>query len=689
MSKINEVTIDDLIAKEERMITMYEAELSFWQDSQQNLNTSEGKDEHDPDDDPLEWILGSKSAAEQLSSEIFGDSNEGYSEQDEEDILASQSVLRGFCFTHVERLKRRRDSLSSSSQQGFLHDESVKLVSYRLKGHFLLPQPAFASPTAAAEIRLDFEIPTKDPARKQGITDHSAASQTAKSTELSTIPRVVYMNAKLVDPDWTWLNQELATTATQARTSRRKGERNQERELETVTALFENDLPSWMNTITNYINFEHRRQEVLSVLKEQGRLTYETLVTEVVPTTTVTLQTPLQQSNETSHSLTGRSFTCLWCWSWIDGGGDYLQVLENPSLSSFSLSSSASSPGQTLFQQSDLDFMVDTCGSCEMVIQQIFPPLRTSLTVQGEKVERRDCAAKLLEKDDIDVCDKEMFDNRPDAHGSPETSSSRGEDESEQDDSRQLSDYELLRLERIKRNEDYLEKLGLLRKEEPVTKKKRHHPKKEKRALSVERRSSLRLRGGESVNQWKAREGFSGLVSATLGRQTISSHALNEHNSHQSVSSAQYFPNSLSRNLPSSSLETVSAACGLATRSGIAGPLEKKGVRQSTASKQNVSPLKIKQNDFYFSNKLVSATKSLHKKFKPIPSKPFPTINSYGKVHESASEDSEEEWRGLKHISFPPKTPPRIQTDGTFARPRGMAPTGCIWDRTRGVWVKK
>ena len=102
----SDTSIEEEIAKEQRLIRIYEAELKLLLDQEEQRNaqqTTTVVDDDDGDDTtlggPLDWILQLQDTESSMSS-LYASLR---TTQEEDDHSRLQPLIRGFCFTHIQK----------------------------------------------------------------------------------------------------------------------------------------------------------------------------------------------------------------------------------------------------------------------------------------------------------------------------------------------------------------------------------------------------------------------------------------------------------------------------------------------------------------------------------------------------------------------------------------------------------
>jgi hypothetical protein len=470
-------SMDQAIEQEERLIRLYKAELSLLKQQQERRTHSSIPEQHPtqlPVDqstaspathsndgvDPLDWILQQQPQAS-VSSLMTSVAVE--EDRFREDLQDMQSALRTFCFTCVDRVATTSKNKERQTRASDYEPDDSTLVSYNFQGYFEF------DPSIKADIVVDFRLGRED---RKGQA------------------RVLGIDCKLSsekDEDLTWLQQE----------SRIKGED-------------ETNLSKWIDGLSNYLQFDKRRKQFLSAWEEKGYVEVKHVRSKSI------VKIPLQPRDEVGiddedpGNVSENDQTCVsivWGWKW-KVGRDVLRLAQ-----------ASSALG---LRQQDLDSLVKTCDSCERAIELVIPTRGKSgndsddSEVLGELSERESLSSsdrksrnkrnkgrsnistEPLLQDPVDDADDEgdaFHSDRDDDITDDENNNDGGsQDEWGAADGGDMSEYELMRLERIKRNEMRLAELGLKGIEKKADKKpRRRYRTKKDRKVVPRRRLSSRL----------------------------------------------------------------------------------------------------------------------------------------------------------------------------------------------------
>ena len=466
---------------------------------------------------------------------------------------------------------------SASCSSGYCQKAPPSLAStYELRGYFV------DNPEIRAKIVVGFEATTAascsfalkgkpesaaSPGKKrESSDDRSAAGEAAhhagSSTRIaSTTYEILGPNSDSVaangceveeaaDEDWTWLPEELErhhrSTLSGAAAGGGGGE--------AVTPL-----ALWLQRIGDYVRFDRRRRDFLersrrqclvaSVAQNRSKTTIEIPLVRclgedgrgAVPASasaaavsgpidgeemsTVARNGTADVAEEGDANTTAKipTLSLVWGWSWKEGR-DVLRLTQVSS--------------ELGLDQNDLNQLVSVCSSCERALEAIFPKLSGDIQEDwGEEGAGDSSSAKAYDGEEkFAMVNIDADDEESDYCDEDEEEEENEEDMEEQDSEsssssveRELSEYELARLERIKRNEAYLAKLGLHHTATTVKNggrkngtngRKRKRPgrkkngakqqnnrrtatresKRPKPSSTVERRTSSRLRGDVEVH---------------------------------------------------------------------------------------------------------------------------------------------------------------------------------------------
>jgi hypothetical protein len=474
--------IDHAIEQEERLIRLYKAELSLLKQQQERRAHSSIPEQHptqllidqstassaatasahnNDEVDPLDWILQQQPQAS-VSSLMTSVAVE--EDRFREDLQGMQSALRTFCFTCVDRVATTTsNNKERQTRTPDYEPEDSTLVSYNFQGYFEF------DPSIKAEIVVDFRLGRED---RKGEA------------------RVLGIDCKLSsekEEDLTWLQQE----------SRIKGED-------------ETNLSKWIDGLSNYLEFDKRRKQCLSAWEQKGYVEATHVGSKSI------VKIPLQPKGEVESddgdfgSVSKNESTCVsivWGWKW-KVGRDVLRLAQ-----------ASSALG---LRQQDLDSLVKACDSCARAIELVIPARGKSSDASDDsevlvelseteslsssyrksRKERAKGRSKMstepLLQDPVDDADDEgdaFNSDRGDDHTDDEDNNDGGsKDEWGAADESEMSEYELMRVERIKRNELRLAELGFKSKEKKADKKpRRRYRTKKDRKISPRRRLSSRL----------------------------------------------------------------------------------------------------------------------------------------------------------------------------------------------------
>lgn len=464
--------LDLAIEQEERLINLYNTELSILKSDQEKQKQSAQLQEHADATrrapsvsatavdsnrvDPLDWILQQQPQAS-ISSLMSSVAVE--EERFREDLQAMQAALRGFCFTAVDlvtSVASRRYARASTEM------DTTDSVSYNFRGYFQFDT------SVKADILVDFRL---------GRENRNGEA------------RVLGIECKLSSEtqDLTWLQEE----------ARIKGE--------DVT-----NLSRWIQRLGDYLEFDQRRKRVISIWEEKGFAEATHVRSKSIVKIPLKSRSQVETDNDDTTTRNDRSLSIVWSWKWKEGR-DVLRLTQ-----------ASSTLG---LKQQDLDSLVKACESCERAIGLVIPRNGDSDDVDSAS----ESPLELCDAESVSSANEEPLKLRAKRHGRPKTAQQLDDepilqdplddaddegdpfnserDESTNDeaddaskdskrsaDQRQLSNYELFRLERIKRNEMRLAQLGLdVMGKQQVVKRPRRRNKKKTVVSPRSRRHSSRL----------------------------------------------------------------------------------------------------------------------------------------------------------------------------------------------------
>jgi hypothetical protein len=357
-------------------------------------------------------------------------------------LLKLQSVLRGFSFTEIHSVgKNSPTSNDTTTTTSPPHTSTI--VSYNLHGCFVM------QPTLHATFVLELDIGSI-PGKVRNVSCRVVCQERNPHNANDT-----------THDSWNWL-------AVQAKPPH-----------DTC------DFPGWLNRLTAYLDFDHQRQAYLHSVAVtfpwQG-------VAWKQRKDTCRLVIPLNQSTWTRLVL-------VWAWDW-ENDKDTLSVTTE----SIRLGVS----------QMELDCLVQTTGSCHKAVDTIISRLTSTDSPSHQRSSKRhheivfsESDTSLHESDRSDESAVAEPSSPGDADDEGTSSSEDGpsthqnDDDSIDDDDeernlhispnsgRRRSEYEVLRLQKMKRNADKLAELGLSSEAKPFPGKPLHGKRKRKRKTII------------------------------------------------------------------------------------------------------------------------------------------------------------------------------------------------------------
>ncbi|GKY99805.1 hypothetical protein MPSEU_000934300 [Mayamaea pseudoterrestris] len=337
-----------------------------------------------------------------------------------------QACLSGFCLESVDRHSPSSDIHSNQDSP----NRSSQREAYTLKGYFVDHQELGA--TIRIELQIEAAVAPNHLSVRSSTIANEDKSANERQLRVSAVLYTLVSRAKshtfeqnaATDDDIAWLQQLDATV--------------------TFDPL---NLASWTDAMVRYLRF--RKQRLLFLREKDHAIR---ITRQVHAKMTIELLLSDRQDSFTVDSSTSASSIHLdWDWSWKLGK----DLLRLPETTMMSLS----------LHRSGLAQLVTLTGSCQAAIELMLPSSTTTSSSSesdsnnsNEDSDADDEAAvsrhdELAFNADGDDGDEEYDDDASDI--------SRIEKAKHHSKKHKLSEYELQRLERIKRNEAYFVSLGL------------------------------------------------------------------------------------------------------------------------------------------------------------------------------------------------------------------------------------
>ena len=194
----------------------------------------------------------------------------------------------------------------------------------------------------------------------------------------------------------------------------------------------------WIDRISNFIDFDDRRNKCIDKWKHESLLLQDK--TEGLNRI---ISFGLGDEDSGAGSNKGQSKCISLVWGWKEGQEFLRFTADSAHLG---------------LQQIDLDYLVRACGGAfHTAIQKMLPTPENILAC--EKDTRKQL--ETTETAEFDADDEQSAQVGEQDEASVASTASRASETPRSPSGRKLSDYEIFRLERIKRNQEYLAKLGL------------------------------------------------------------------------------------------------------------------------------------------------------------------------------------------------------------------------------------
>ena len=425
------LSLDEQIAQEELLIRCYQAELENLKRKQRvdhddvdaREDTEPAVTDHNPGDNHvlLEWMMQDNvEAAQELASNADLDPARLIRENQ------LQATLSGFCLESVDRL-------ASQSPQ-------ARCERYKLRGYFM------DDPSLGAEIEMELQaMDPNDQARSPPPNGSSSNNRTKSFTQgdhhclrMARLHVRFAIRRNVVAPpgqsktqlfvDTTWLQQHVASAM-----------------------MYDPlNLPHWMDRTKRYLRFLNQRRAFLERHAESitvtdqvhSKLTMEVNVAAAADDDAAADHAERSSTTATASTVTTDNNTkaiirLCWDWSWKHEK-DLLRLPER-------------APASLTLHRAGLTHLVKVAGSCQAAIELMLD------NNNGQETRRRPQQpdAKDSDSDYKALSSEEELSYRNSGNDDDSTSSS------EDEHGYRPSEYELQRLERIKRNEEYFASLGL------------------------------------------------------------------------------------------------------------------------------------------------------------------------------------------------------------------------------------
>jgi len=491
-------SLDADIAEEERRIGILQAELALLRRQSTKRRAvcqswssvvNERQDLHE-EDDPLDSILLLKDDYNDTTNVSLAQKVSVLLTEEQSSHVSSevQAALLGFCFTSVSRVEQKdatkkttAEAIDTSSRQETepkpinCASDGVSLHEYELKGYFL------DRDSLTATIRMILNI---HPSRTPCIMALTCQIDREPSQGLFSRFDFTVHHGRVGE----------AMFGTCSRPN--------------------HSLGLWVQTVQQYLCFDNKRRQLLESLLDNdpdiqvshpsedkdGTVVLNIPVSSSDTSGSVPLNDSLDEEKKTPDTPSQRCISISWKWSLKDRR-DYL-ILSIPS-------------DDLGLRQDDLNDLVSVTGSCGKALALLLGSESESpVTQMRQNDTENDVTTSRTTNSPQDYADADDEQSQKNDRGDSDDSSygdegSVASESAAVETTRVLSDYELLRLERIKRNEHRLKKLGLAHhtlKPLPATEAKspaktqsQTKRKPKRRPFSVKRRTSSRLNGTDNI----------------------------------------------------------------------------------------------------------------------------------------------------------------------------------------------
>jgi hypothetical protein len=428
------ISLDDQIVEEELLIRLYQNELDQLKRYQSRRHhaynnddalactimsvTPEQEEQVIDDDDEtdnvlLDWMHHKNSLSSQELSKQSADSLDSAP-------LARmnrlQALLSGFCIESVHRLL-------APNRSNTLQEKERKIQEvYRLQGYFV------DDPSLGAAIRMELHAESFQEGNDTSTTKERqlriAALDFSIQSRIASLEATEQASRHSYDSDILWLQHQVVS----------------------ANRLDPLNLSSWVEGLTRYLRFRNQR---LAFLQEHEKVIAITKQVHSNMTIELLLGGQSQDANDETNSRSIKQHTTIhleWDWSWKHQK-DFLRM---PETIMMSLS----------MHRAGLKHLVELTGSSQAAIGLMLATANSS-RCQGSSSDNSSDKEKDKDDDDDDSADDDLGFKADD----DDDYSSSGEDDEDQhyyhEEEHKLSEYELERLERIKRNEAYFASLGL------------------------------------------------------------------------------------------------------------------------------------------------------------------------------------------------------------------------------------
>lgn len=391
---------NEQIAHEEFLIRQYEAELAEIQSRSRQRQEASSIRPATPFED--------EQKDDELLNMLVNDSGSKHfdtiTSADSDPVLLAQMnqlnfLITGFCCESVDRRK--------ISQEGINLSDSAR-EEYTIHGYFM------DNPSYGAEICLTLaatETKYRKTKTKKKLGEHPDKQVQIIFLDCKVISRASTDNkgqgASTHTDDIAWIQEEVSRHS----------------------SIDHLNVALWLDRVVSYLRFQKGRNLFLQQHAEKLSVVHQ-------ERSVVSLEIKFREAKGyTVRRNVSQSMTLIWQWSW-KRNQDTLRLQEK------------GRPAD--MHPADLEELINIVGSCQETVFLLLPSSKTRTVAQAENVESdADDEGQSLDEDE-----SVLVDSRTTARSRKRVKQSEPE--------HQLSEYELERLERIKRNEAYLSSLGLL-----------------------------------------------------------------------------------------------------------------------------------------------------------------------------------------------------------------------------------
>jgi len=438
------VEIEQAIKEEEHLIRAYQEELVLLKKLEEDKgeeNCQEDNSISDGDILPsltMDGVNNNKALGSTLGSSVEAPQQEEREEEsschedrqkNDEFFLNIQAAIRGFRFTAARQMTSLSSTQILERPLAMASAENFD-VSVSKTNSYQFKGYFLSEPTVHASFLMEFEM-----------TNERSSENNTANNRISRLQCEISSTSHS-EEDLSWL------------------------QLQTEMLLEEDktNLPAWIDVVSGYLAFDKRRKKCLSRWKEQ-RPDIQFKFTNQKSKSLLEFSMTAKDEDNDKNCSNPTTLSIAWGWKWKQNC-DGLYLIK---------------PKVECLEQPDLDSLVKVCGGCKQALRFLMPKrmndndISFHLLRDPRPAKRR----RIVDDEDYDIAESSDSDNKSDNDDS--------------DDGHVLSNYELMRLERIKRNEEYLAQLGLggnNKTSMPATKKKKYNKKGSKRK---KRRSSSRL----------------------------------------------------------------------------------------------------------------------------------------------------------------------------------------------------